>query len=321
MNFMFLLTLNLSVTQLITAPQVFLILFLAFIGVEIYIFYYFKSRDFAVLKKSIETYVNNCNDLNTHIEDLKGAYLNIKSFDYGTSSLSDQSKYNFKRSNWDKNISRPNIHNCSASVVKNASSQPFKYLCKYFDIRINEETLSNFEDVLNNFAAAEQGKSILLNERETILRSIETKIPSVIKSFAKKRLIKELGFQPVNLLDLHFPRYTFQYVSAGGNSSQRCDIVFNLDNLNKFVNYLNGLIEFKNSIQGQRALMTSKLREEIKLRDEYTCQICSLSSSTERNLLLEIDHKIPLSKGGITTHDNLQTLCWKCNRSKGSKMI
>ena len=38
------------------------------------------------------------------------------------------------------------------------------------------------------------------------------------------------------------------------------------------------------------------------------------------NLLLEIDHKIPLAKGGMTTEDNLQTLCWKCNRSKGAKL-
>ena len=38
-------------------------------------------------------------------------------------------------------------------------------------------------------------------------------------------------------------------------------------------------------------------------------------------MLLEIDHIIPLSKGGQTTENNLQTLCWKCNRNKGSKII
>lgn len=67
--------------------------------------------------------------------------------------------------------------------------------------------------------------------------------------------------------------------------------------------------------------MTSSLREKIKGRDSYTCKYCSLSVRDEKNLLLEIDHVIPLSKGGITSEDNLQTLCWKCNRSKGSKVI
>ena len=39
------------------------------------------------------------------------------------------------------------------------------------------------------------------------------------------------------------------------------------------------------------------------------------------NLLLEVDHIIPISKGGKTEPDNLQTLCWKCNRTKSNKII
>ncbi len=67
-------------------------------------------------------------------------------------------------------------------------------------------------------------------------------------------------------------------------------------------------------------MATLNLRERIKNRDGYTCQICRLSTKDEKNLLLEIDHIIPLSKGGVTCESNLQTLCWKCNRSKGSKV-
>lgn len=66
--------------------------------------------------------------------------------------------------------------------------------------------------------------------------------------------------------------------------------------------------------------MTSKLRTFIKERDKYTCQYCSISVTDEPHLLLEIDHKTPLSKGGMTAKDNLQTLCWKCNRSKSNKL-
>ena len=66
--------------------------------------------------------------------------------------------------------------------------------------------------------------------------------------------------------------------------------------------------------------MTSALREKIKQRDNFTCRNCGLSTQQEPNLLLEIDHIIPLSKGGITSEVNLQTLCWKCNRAKGAKV-
>lgn len=67
--------------------------------------------------------------------------------------------------------------------------------------------------------------------------------------------------------------------------------------------------------------MTTKLRKTIKRRDRYTCKLCGISTKKEPNLLLEIDHIIPLAKGGITTEENLQTLCWKCNRKKGSKLL
>nr|WP_276552630.1 HNH endonuclease [Streptococcus danieliae] len=67
--------------------------------------------------------------------------------------------------------------------------------------------------------------------------------------------------------------------------------------------------------------MTKKLREFIKERDEYTCQICGVSTAEQSLLLLEVDHILPVSKGGLSTEDNLQTLCWKCNRSKSNKVV
>jgi hypothetical protein len=288
---------------------------------QIYIYYYFKGDKFKNIKDSIKKYTSNCNELNNHIEELKYSHSNIKSYDYGEGNLYDNSNYKYKRKEWTKNINNNQIHNCSASVCKNASGQPFKYLCKYFDVQISEETLSSIENVLNNFAAAEQGKVLLQKERDSILTSVSKSIPPLILYFSKSKLIKKLGFETIDLSDLYFPVYTFQYVSPGGNSSSKCDIKLNIENLDKFINYLSELVKFRKSVAGQRALMTSSLREKIKCRDNYSCQYCSLSVKDEKNLLLEIDHIIPLSKGGITSEDNLQTLCWKCNRSKGSKII
>lgn len=71
----------------------------------------------------------------------------------------------------------------------------------------------------------------------------------------------------------------------------------------------------------QRNLMTKKLREFIKERDNYTCCMCGNSIYNEANLLLEIDHIVPVSKGGYTIEENLQTLCWKCNRAKSDKIF
>lgn len=70
----------------------------------------------------------------------------------------------------------------------------------------------------------------------------------------------------------------------------------------------------------ERNKMTKAVRQRIIERDNYTCQICGNSTYNEPNLLLEVDHIIPISKGGKTIDSNLQCLCWKCNRSKGNKL-
>lgn len=291
-----------------------------FLSYQIYSFMYFGGEKFLKVKNSISQYTANCNELNDHIEELKSTYSYVRSLDYGESYLNDHSRYNMKRKKWQDAEKSSWVHNCSASVCKNAHNQPFKYLCKYFDIKIDEGTLSKFEEVLNNFSAAEQGKILLQKERDGVVASIEKDVPTIISLFSKKRLIRELGFNNVDLSDLYFPVYTFQYVSAGGNSSAKCEVKLDLGNLDRFISYLSNLVKFKNSISGQRALMTSALREIIKHRDNFACKICGLSTAIEKNLLLEIDHIIPLSKGGITAEENLQTLCWKCNRTKGTKI-
>ena len=294
------------------------------IGNIIYLIYeyiYFKSVQFLTIKEEISNYTKECNELNDHIEELKLSYTDFNQIDYGEAQYIDNSIYHYKRPELKNAKYSKNIYNCSSSICKMAQQQPFKYLCKYFNIKQNEETLEKFEKVLNDFSAAEQGKYLLKNKRDIILNMIMKKIPFLIKHFSRNKLIKKLGFKDIDFSQLYFPRFTFRYTSAGGNSSMSCNIIFNLNTLNRFITYLSQTIKFKNSIAGQRALMTSALREKIKNRDHYTCQMCGLSTEQEPNLLLEIDHIIPLSKGGKTTEENLQTLCWKCNRKKGTKII
>ena len=281
---------------------------------------YYRSNSFIELKNKIEKYTKDCNDLNGHIEELKRTHIGINQLDYGKASYKDASNYNYKRPELKKQIFAPNVYNCSRSVCDSARKQPFKYVCKYFNIKSTEENLDQFENMLNNFEAAENGKNLLVNEKNNIINGISSEVPFLIKNFDKKNLEKKLGFEPIDLSTIYFPKYIFKYTSSGGNAATQCEVVFNLDNLNRFVIYLSELVKFKKSAAGQRALMTSKLRKSILERDGYTCQRCGASQRDEPNLLLEVDHIIPISKGGITSVDNLQTLCWRCNRSKGNKL-
>jgi 5-methylcytosine-specific restriction endonuclease McrA len=114
--------------------------------------------------------------------------------------------------------------------------------------------------------------------------------------------------------------YVFEYVSAGGNSSQRTTVTLDTPAIDALIETLSQKIRWRKSAAGQRALMTSRLRNSIKVRDHYTCRYCSVSLAAEPHLLLEVDHIVPISKGGMSTPDNLQTLCWRCNRTKSNKV-
>ena len=63
----------------------------------------------------------------------------------------------------------------------------------------------------------------------------------------------------------------------------------------------------------ERGRVTNKLRFAIYARDGNRC--CKCGRATQD---LEIDHIYPISKGGKSTYDNLQTLCHDCNVRKSN---
>lgn len=69
----------------------------------------------------------------------------------------------------------------------------------------------------------------------------------------------------------------------------------------------------------QRRLMTKQLRQEIAARDNYTCRYCG--KYMPDGVGLQIDHIIPVAKGGKSIPSNLQVLCSKCNGAKSSKIV
>lgn len=59
-----------------------------------------------------------------------------------------------------------------------------------------------------------------------------------------------------------------------------------------------------------------KMRMSVLKRDGYRCVKCGVSPKINKSVTLEIDHIVPVSKGGASTLDNLQTLCFDCNQGK-----
>lgn len=68
----------------------------------------------------------------------------------------------------------------------------------------------------------------------------------------------------------------------------------------------------------ERSKMTPELKRRIKERDGYRCKYCGRTEAD--GVSLEVDHIIPISRGGRSEPNNLQTLCWDCNRGKSNSI-
>jgi len=69
----------------------------------------------------------------------------------------------------------------------------------------------------------------------------------------------------------------------------------------------------------ERSRLTPKLKMKILERDSFTCQCCG--KTVADGVKLEVDHRIPINKGGDSSEDNLWTLCQDCNRGKSDSII
>ena len=97
---------------------------------------------------------------------------------------------------------------------------------------------------------------------------------------------------------------------------------FNAKNITTLINMINqksGTYYLNRQIwdsisKVERGKVSNRLRFAIYKRDGNRCRYCGSTHN------LEIDHKIPISKGGKSTPDNLQTLCKRCNKEKSDNI-
>ncbi|MGX9673482.1 HNH endonuclease [Mycobacterium sp. HM-7] len=283
---------------------------------------YFAGEEFLNHKNHIASFVAEHNELAHYIAEIRSR----GSFQLGASftgsqahlaSFQNTSNWNYRRDRNVANYQAPNVHNCSLQVVRNASGDSLKYVMKYFNIKADETHLADVENLGDNIARLQEAVYNLQQREASITQSINP--PAFILKHYAGEFMKHVGVE-LSPITVPYPVYVFEYVSAGGNSSQRTTVTLNTTTIDALIETLSQKIRWRKSAAGQRALMTSRLRNAIKARDNHTCRYCSVSLAAEPHLLLEVDHIIPISRGGLSTQENLQTLCWRCNRTKSNKV-
>ena len=175
------------------------------------------------------------------------------------------------------------------------------------DAFYNKEIFERYTDEINKRCKLNDFDILMLPINKKLLIKIENKL------FNKRIQKPTLEFSI-------FVKITLTNINGYYIKSKRA--VFGVKEITSIVNelkrkrgdrYLNYDI-WKSISNVERAKVTNRLRFAIYKRDNYRCKKCG---STEN---LEIDHIIPVSKGGKSTYSNLQTLCHKCNKEKGSKI-
>lgn len=283
---------------------------------------YFASGEFLAHKARVDEFVTEYNEIASYANTFKTFSLQSDSSDkykYARQGAArDISTYNMTRNRYTADVRQANVHQCSLQVVRNAELEPYKYLCKYFDFKPNEPNLNRIEEI-GEMISRFENTVVNLDQRLDEIKQ-ELIPPAYILKYYADELYFHLNLQLPHI-NFEYPLYKFQYVSAGGNSGLEFPITLDAQTVEELAEYMSETIQRGKTVKAQRALMTRKLREYIKQRDHYTCQQCGASTAEQSLLLLEVDHIIPVSKGGLSTEDNLQTLCWKCNRSKSDKII
>ncbi|MFV0634701.1 HNH endonuclease [Demequina sp.] len=283
---------------------------------------YFDSDEFQALRDDIKSVVAEHNEVVNYVSEIRGA----GSFELGASStgqyahlarFENTSAWNNRR---DRNVAEyaPHVHNASLQVVRNASADPIKYLMKYFSIKPTQETLADLQRVSESVARLEEAVGNVHVREQAITARINP--PKFILQRYADEYWKRVGVH-LSPVKVPYQEYKFQYTSAGGNTGQTTSVTLDTPTLEALSATLVERIRWAKSAAGQRALMTTRIRTQIKERDGYACKQCGVSVAAEPHLLLEVDHILPVSKGGLSTPENLQTLCWRCNRSKGAKIV
>lgn len=71
-------------------------------------------------------------------------------------------------------------------------------------------------------------------------------------------------------------------------------------------------------MQKERVSIPPSTRLKVLVRDGHRCVYCGATSQSSE---LQMDHVIPVCRGGTNDMGNLVTACWACNIGKGKRMV
>lgn len=280
---------------------------------------YYESPDFVKIKDTCETLMSTQREFNEYINEKVQSISKLFGTRVVRNETTNNDEYNYIRP-YRKTIT-PFTAEVSATVFASAENKPLEYVVKNFypNKKLYPEQIQKLYRLVEELETLRDAKQIIENYKAEYHQYLGD-VPDFIMMNDESGFYARLGFANIDE-SLFAVEYKFVYTSGGGMAQRSFTIPMTEETIIELIKVLESKLTAGAFAKEQRALMTKKLRDHIKKRDNFTCCNCGNSTYAEPNLLLEIDHIIPVAKGGCTVEDNLQTLCWKCNRAKSDKII
>lgn len=280
---------------------------------------YYASDDFARIKDTCATLMSTQKEFNEYIQEKVESISQLFGTRVTRNETTIDDEYQYIRP-YKKTIT-PFTAEVSAAVFSSAENNPLDYVIKNFypNKQLYPEQIQKLHLLIEELATLKDAKQIIDNYKQEYKQYLNG-VPDYVMAEDESGFYSRLGFANVDESTLTV-EYQFSYTSGGGMAKRAFTVPMTEETIVDLIQALEGKLTASAFTKEQRSLMTNKLREHIKQRDNYTCKNCQNSINKEPNLLLEIDHIIPVSKGGYTVEENLQTLCWKCNRAKSNKLL
>jgi 5-methylcytosine-specific restriction endonuclease McrA len=174
------------------------------------------------------------------------------------------------------------------------------WTARYDKINNNKNNLKKYLDEYETIKHRYSGKSYQTVKRKTILFSQKQYIKFEEK-YCKDKLLK-----PITSLSI---KVKLSYTSPAGRKHYATKWIIEKTYVDEIFIRIKNKKAMEQSIAYQRTMMTTGKRYDVLRRDKFTCQICGRTQNDGAKL--EVDHIIPVSKGGKTADHNLQTLCYE----------
>lgn len=280
---------------------------------------YYDSPDFSKIKDTCEVLMSSQREFNEYISEKVQSISKLFGTRVVRNETINEDEYDYIRP-YKKTIT-PFTAEVSATVFASAENNPMEYIVKYFypNKKAYPEQIQKLYQLVEELETLRDAKQIIENYKAEYQQYLGD-VPDYVMENDEAGFYSRLGFATIDEGVLTV-EYKFSYTSGGGMAQRSFTVPMTEETIAELINALESKLTASAFAKEQRTLMTKKLREYIKKRDNFTCCNCGNSTYAEPNLLLEIDHIIPVSKGGLTSEENLQTLCWKCNRAKSDKIV